>query len=83
MAFEKNTVDFLKEYMIRYKKILLGLLTIIGFLMVKNFYNEYVFFVFNKDLENLNNNLLKKNSFKIINKFYEKHSSFIINHKNI
>jgi hypothetical protein len=82
MAFEKNTVDFLKEYAIRYKKILYGFLGFIGFLVSKNLYNKYSFFMFNKNLEVLNQGI-NQNSLEDLNKFYNKYSSSLINHQSI
>lgn len=82
MAFEKNTVDFLKEYAIRYKKILYGILILIGFLISKNLYNKYSFFRFNQSITQVNEGIIN-NSLDSLNIFYDKHFSKIINHKSI
>jgi hypothetical protein len=82
MSFEKNTVDSLKEYAIRYKKILLGFLYIVLFFVGKNLYNKWNFWVFNKSLVTVNQQV-NDESFGGLNKFFSQNFSKIIGHRSI
>lgn len=83
MSFQKNTVDFLKDYAIRYKKILLTILGIAIFILSSKLYQEYSLWQFNKNLNVVNKQIDKVNNFQHLNKFFNKYNSKWINHRSI
>jgi hypothetical protein len=83
MSFEKNTVDFLKEYVLRYKKILYWFFAIIAFLIVKNIYNKFSFWSFNNHLNDTEKTIKSRKISAPLNKFFKGNFSYIISHRTI
>jgi hypothetical protein len=82
MSFQKNTVDFLKDYIIRYKKILLGMVIISAIIIGNKLYQQYTFWQFNKSLTKVIQQL-PNNSYDYLNKFFSQYNSVIINSRSI
>jgi hypothetical protein len=82
MSFEKNTVDFLKEYFIRYKRILYGFFGVVIFIISKNLYNKYSFWSFNQNLIKTEK-AIENNDIVHLNQFFNKNFSHIISHRTI
>ena len=84
---EKSTIEYLKGYIIRYKKILLSLAWILIFFIGMKVYNQYEQNIFNTSFlqtqEILKNSKNFNEKIQQVYNFFKKNNSYLINHKKI